>query len=428
MTKARFANLAQWLSWQETLHPRTIDLGLERLRLVVKSMGLDNLPCKIITVGGTNGKGSTVALLEAILQAAGYKVGAYTSPHLLRYNERIRVNGEAVDDNTLCRSFAQIDEVRGATSLTYFEFGTLAALQIFRQSNVAVALLEVGLGGRLDAVNVVEPDVAVVTTVAMDHMEWLGPDREAIGFEKAGIFRANRPAICADPRPPLSLLNHALDIGASLYQVNKDYGFYKETQTWTWWHDEHGMTDLPLPPLLGDHQLANAAAALMAITTLAKILPVGKAAIDKGLRCAHLAARLQIFPGPVEWIVDVAHNVQSASVLAAGLKHRPCTGNTRAIVAMLEDKDAVSISRVLRGSVDRWYTATLQGPRGQSGERLAVALKKAGIKNIISYFPSVVDACRAAKQEAVQGDRIVVFGSFYTSAHVLASELIDESG
>jgi dihydrofolate synthase/folylpolyglutamate synthase len=425
MTKPRFATLAQWLSWQETLHPCAIDLGLERLRPVVKTMGLDKLPCKVITVGGTNGKGSTVAFLEAILKAAGFKVGAYTSPHLLRYNERIRVNGEAVDDMTLCHSFAQIDEVRGAISLSYFEFGTLAALEIFRRAEVAVALLEVGLGGRLDAVNVVEPDVAVVTTVAMDHMEWLGPNREAIGFEKAGIFRSGKPAICADLRPPQPLLDHALNINASLYQVNKDYGFYKETQSWTWWRDDHRMTDLPLPALVGDHQLANAAAALMAITTLARVLPVDAAAIHRGLLDAHLAARFQIFPGSVEWIVDVAHNAQSACLLAASLKGRPCTGTTWAVVAMLQDKDAVGIGRALRGVVNRWYAATLQGPRGQSGEQLAVALKKAGIENIISYFPSVIDACRAAKQEAVQGDRIVVFGSFYTSAHVLTSDLID---
>lgn len=427
MTKPRFATLAQWLSWQETLHPQTIDLGLERLRPVVKTMGLDELPFKVITVGGTNGKGSTVAFLEAMLRAAGFKVGAYTSPHLLRYNERIRIDGEAVDDRVLCHSFAHIDEVRGVTSLSYFEFGTLAALELFRRANVTVALLEVGLGGRLDAVNVFEPDVAVVTTVAMDHMEWLGPDREAIGFEKAGIFRAGKPAICADPRPPLSLLDHALDIGAGLFQVNKEYGFYKETSTWTWWHGGYRVTDLPMPALVGDHQLANAAAALMVIATLAKVLPVDTAAIRSGLIHAQLAARFQVFPGPVEWIVDVAHNAQSASVLAASLKNRPCKGKTRAIVAMLQDKDAVAVGRVLRGFVDQWYAATSLGPRGQTGEQLAIALKKAGIENIISYFPNVIDACRVAKQEGVEGDRIVVFGSFYTSADVLASELM-ESG
>lgn len=425
MAKPRFATLAQWLSWQETLHPRAIDLGLDRIHLVFKALGLDKVvPFKVITVGGTNGKGSTVAFLEAMLRSAGYQVGAYTSPHLLRYNERIRINGEAVDDLSLCRSFAHIDEIRGATSLSYFEFGTLAALELFRQADVTVALLEVGLGGRLDAVNAVEPDVAVVTTVAMDHMEWLGSDREAIGFEKAGIFRAGKPAICADPRPPQSLLNHALDIGACLYPVNKAYGFYKETQSWTWWYDDYRITDLPLPTLVGDYQLANAAAALMVVKILAKVLPVDIAAIRRGLLSAQLAGRFQIFPGPVEWIVDVAHNVQSAGVLAASLKSRPCNGETWAIMAMLKDKDAVAVGRVLHGVVDRWCAATSLGPRGQTGEQLAIALKKAGIKNRISHFPSVMDACRTVKQESVEGDRIVVFGSFYTSADVLASDFI----
>lgn len=428
MKHPRFSDLTQWLAWQESLHPQTIDLSLERLQPLVAALKLQQPPYSVITVGGTNGKGSTVAFLEAMLRAAGYCVGAYTSPHILCYNERIRVDGENIDDDALCASFAYIDTLRGDTTLTYFEFGTLAALEIFRQRKVDVAVLEVGLGGRLDAVNAVDADAAVVTSIAIDHVQWLGSDRDSIGFEKAGIYRSGKPAICAEPAPPDSLLNYASAIGAQLYRVNHEYGFYRNTDSWTWWHGQNVVEQLPLPLLHGDYQFSNAAAALMALSSLSTALPVPRDAIHQGLTQAQLAGRFQIIPGPVEWILDVAHNVQSATVLANGLRNRPCAGVTHGIVGMLADKDASGVARTLRKAVQRWYAATLPGPRGQTGEQLTWALKNAGIEGVIPHFSSVAAACRAALAAATCGDRLVVFGSFHTLAEALASGLSGNEG
>ena len=424
MPGPRFATLEQWLSWQEGLHPRAIDLGLERVRLVAQRLDLDQLSYRVITVGGTNGKGSSVAFLEAILRASGYRVGAYTSPHLLRYNERIQVNGVEVDDETLCHAFASIDTARGDISLTYFEFGTLAALLIFQQTGIQVAVLEVGLGGRLDAVNILDADAALVTSIAIDHVEWLGYDRDSIGREKAGIYRQGRPAICADPAPPPGLLEQARTIGALLYQVNRDYGFRRAAQHWTWEHGKMCLESLPLPILPGEHQLGNAAAVLMTLTALSEQLPVQLEAVHTGLRQARIAARFQVIPGAVEWILDVAHNPHAARALAHTLKTRSCIGLTRAVLGMLSDKDVSGVARVLNSVVGYWYTATLFGPRGQSGEQLLGALRAGGVnEKIILPFPSVADACRAAQQEAAPGDRILVLGSFYTVAQALLSGL-----
>ena len=427
MPVPRFVTMEQWLAWQENLHPRAIDLGLERVQRVAQRLGLDQPPYRVITVGGTNGKGSSVAFLEAILRASGYQVGAYTSPHLLCYNERIRVNGVAVDNVTLCRAFAHIDSARGDVSLTYFEFGTLAALLIFQETGIQVAVLEVGLGGRLDAVNILDADAALVTSIAIDHVEWLGQDRDSIGREKAGIYRRGRPAICADPLPPAGLLEQARALGALLYQVGRDYGFGRTARHWTWWCDKWYLESLPLPALTGEHQLGNAAAALMTLTTLAECLPVPVEAIHLGLKQAQIDARFQVIPGAVEWILDVAHNPHAAAALAAGLKTRPCTGLTRAVVGMLGDKDAAGVARALDGLVDCWYTATLYGPRGRFAEQLMSTLREAGIKGAMLSFSTVADACRAAQREAVRGDRVVVFGSFYTVAQMLQAGL-GESG
>ncbi len=366
MAQPRYATLEHWLAWQETLHPRAIDLGLERVQQVAQRLGLLDRPTfTIITVGGTNGKGSCVALLEAILRAAGYKTGAYTSPHLLRYNERIRLDGVTVDDASLCEAFARLDAARKDISLTYFEFGTLAALWLFQQAGVQVALLEVGLGGRLDAVNIMDADAALITTIAIDHVEWLGQDRDSIGREKAGIYRQGRPAICADPLPPVGLLDQAHTVGARLYLVNRDYGFCRQGQQWSWWCETIRLDALPLPALPGAHQLGNAAGVLMTLQSLAGRLPVPVEAIQAGLRQAHIAARFQIVAGPVEWILDVAHNPHAATVLADTLHARPCAGRTRAVWAMLNDKDAPGVARALAASVDCWYPATLTGPRGR---------------------------------------------------------------
>lgn len=415
----RFATLDDWLSWQETLHPRAIDLGLERVRAVLRRLQPDPLPHVTITVGGTNGKGSCVALLEAILRAAGYRVGAYTSPHLLRYNERIRVDGAEVDDASICRAFARIDAARGDRSLTYFEFGTLAALELFRDAAVDVAVLEVGLGGRLDAVNTVDADAALVVSIDIDHVEWLGPDRDSIGYEKAGIYRPGRPAICADPDPPARLLDHTRNLGAKLWQIGRDYDFARTGQTWRWWSADAKFDELPPPALTGEHQFDNAAAALATLLSLRHRLSIQPDAIRAGLSEARLSGRFQIISGPVEWVLDVAHNPRAAAVLANNLRGRPRFGRTLAIIGLLADKDANGVIQTLVGIVDEWYAITLAGPRGRAGADLVALLRTAGAR--ATACDDAINACRAARQAACPGDRIVVLGSFHVVAPVLAN-------
>lgn len=420
MSAPRFATLDDWLNWQETLHPRAVELGLERVRAVQRRLRPEPPPHIVITVGGTNGKGSCVALLEAILRAAGYRVGAYTSPHLLRYNERIRVNGADADDAAICRAFARIDAARGDRSLTYFEFGTLAALELFRDAGVEVAVLEVGLGGRLDAVNSVDADAALVVSVGIDHVDWLGADRDGIGHEKAGIYRPGRPALCADPDPPPRLLDHARNLGARFQRVGRDYGFARTGPTWRWWAGDSRLDELPPPALAGEHQLGNAAAALATLASLRDRLPVHPDAIRAGLLAVRLPGRFQVFPGPVEWILDVAHNPHAAKVLADNLRDRHCSGKTLAIVGLLADKDAGGVIRALAGSVADWYPVTLDGPRGRAGAELAALLSDAGARALAR--DDLIDACRTARITARPGDRIVVFGSFHTVAPVLAAQ------
>jgi dihydrofolate synthase/folylpolyglutamate synthase len=416
----RFATLDDWLRWQETLHPTTIELGLERMRTVLHRLHPADPPFLIITVGGTNGKGSCVAFLDAILRAAGYRVGAYTSPHLLRYHERIQVDGMEADDEALCRAFARIDAARGDISLTYFEFGTLAALERFRETRVEIAVLEVGLGGRLDAVNVVDADAALVVSIGLDHTDWLGPDRDSIGYEKAGIYRPGRPAICADPDPPPRLLEHARAIGARLLRVGYDYDFTHTGTTWRWRSDTTQLDRLPPPILAGAHQLGNAAAALMTLYSLRDRLPVGADAIRAGLVRARLPGRFQVIPGPVEWILDVAHNPAAASALADNLRARVCPGRTRAIVGLLADKDAGGVIEALADVVDDWCPVTLAGARGRTAADLAACLGSAGIQAVVPH-DNIKEACRAVLARAEAGDRIVVFGSFHAVAPVLAA-------
>ncbi len=425
MSAPRCATLEQWLNWQEGLHPRAIDLGLERIRQVAGTLGLDRPAYPVITVGGTNGKGSCVAFLEAMLRAAGYRVGAYTSPHLLRYNERIRVDGKEVDDATLCRVFACIDAARGTISLTYFEFGTLAALMIFQEAGIHAGVLEVGLGGRLDAVNILDADAALISSIAIDHVEWLGRERDSIGREKAGIFRPGRPAICADPQPPPALLEQARALGVRYFQAGLDYGWQSAGRQWRWWHANRDLDALPLPALPGEHQLGNAAAAVMTLTALSERLPVPVAALAAGLVQARLPARLQIVPGAIEWILDVAHNPHAAAILAHYLGSCTGFGATRAVVGMLSDKDAPGVARALNEVVDCWYTATLPGDRGRSGEQLMSALRAGGVVKPVTPLVDVAAACRAAYREAVHGDRILVCGSFRTVAQAMTSGSIE---
>ncbi|MCP5419879.1 MAG: bifunctional tetrahydrofolate synthase/dihydrofolate synthase [Gammaproteobacteria bacterium] len=420
-----FDTLAQWLTWQESLHFKIIDLGLERVGAIARRLELEQPPYRSISVGGTNGKGSCVAFLGAILQTAGYRVGVYTSPHLLRYNERIVVDGQAVSDAMLCQAFAEIDAARGDVSLTYFEFGTLAALQIFKTLRVDIAILEVGLGGRLDAVNIVDTDAALVTAIGIDHTEYLGADRASIGFEKAGIYRADRPAVCADPDPPASLLEYATAIGARILRIHQDYHFECYEDHWNWRHRQFFLQNLPLPRLSGTHQIGNAAAVLMILTALGPNLPVSRHAIATGLQRANIPGRFQIVSGPVEWILDVAHNAHAATVLAQGLRERPCAGHTHIVIGMLADKDALALAGVLNGVADLWYPATLPGSRGRSGEQLAQTLRTVAGPKVTGTHPSITDACRNAAGQAQPGDRIVVCGSFYAVAEILQNSVIE---
>jgi dihydrofolate synthase/folylpolyglutamate synthase len=418
----RFTTLDAWLAWQDTLHPRAIDLGLDRCRAVVDRLGGAEPGFPLVTVAGTNGKGSTVAYLEAVLTAAGYRTGAYTSPHLVRYNERVRVAGAPVEDGPLCEAFDRIDRARGEVSLSYFEFGTLAAMEVFRRAALDVAVLEVGLGGRLDAVNVFDADVAVVTTIDLDHQEWLGPDRESIGREKAGILRPGRPAVCGDPDPPASLLAAAARLGAPLWLAGREFRAVAGARDWTWQAGRRAETGLPLPALPGAFQLGNAATALTALECLAPRVTIPRPAIERGVATAWLPGRLQVIPGPPERVLDVAHNPQAARALAAFLRARPCPGRTHALVGMLADKDLAGYVAGLAPAVDCWHVVTLGGPRGASAERLAGVLAGAGLGDRVALYPEVTRAYRALLAQLTWRDRIVVSGSFHTVGPILALE------
>lgn len=415
----RFTRLDEWLRWQESLHPVGIDLGLERPGKVLRGMGLEHPNHLVITVAGTNGKGSSVALLESILIAAGYRVGCYTSPHLLRYNERIRLNGEEVGDEAICESFERIDQAREDISLTYFEFGTLAAFDIFARSELDVAVLEVGLGGRLDASNLLDADVALITAIDVDHAAWLGNDRETIAIEKGGIMRHGRPAVCSDPQPPQNLIELAAEKGASLSLLGRDYCHQEQEDGWQWSSGDTRRDALPLPALRGQHQLQNAAGVLMVLQLLGEKLPVAPQHLKQGLLSQRLAGRFQIILGEPITILDVAHNPQSAEVLAANLRAMPVTGKTHAVVAMLADKDLPATLQHLKGQVDSWYPAGLNVPRGADSEAMRQALVEVG-ETCPQTFATVAEALKEARQKAQTGDRIVIFGSFYTVAAALA--------
>ena len=426
--------LEDWLRHLESLHPRGqagIELGLERIRLVKQALG-QTQHCPVITVGGTNGKGSTCAYLENIIAHAGYRVGCYTSPHLLAYNERVRVNGRPASDEALCAAFARVEAARhlaGDIRLTYFEFGTLAAWEVFATADVEAIVMEVGLGGRLDAVNAYEPDISIVTTVALDHTDWLGPDRESIGFEKAGIYRAGKPAFCADPHPPQSLLDHAGKIGADLRLIGRDFGFdhaqgeaNENRLQWRWWcrSDETIIKrTLAYPGLRGPTQLYNASVALAALEALADKLPVTMQAIRPGLIETELAGRFQVVPGKPAIVLDVGHNPQAIRVLAGNLSSMGFFDSTHAVLGMLNDKDIESALLPLKGKVDFWHVATLDGVRGTAAETLAAIIGRSQLGGEVICHPSPEAAMQVAKGRARESDRIIVFGSFYTVAGAL---------
>ena len=410
----RFNRLEKWLEWQETLHFTAIELGLERCRRVANNMGLLKPSYNVISVAGTNGKGSSITMLDQILRNANYKVGRYTSPHLLKYNERICIDGKEVTDTELCESFDRIDRARGDISLTYFEFGTLAALDLFRQHNVELAILEVGLGGRLDAVNVLDADIALITSIDIDHQQWLGDNRESIAREKAGIFRNKALAICSDPNPPQSLLDCAEALGTPLLVSGRDYSSSINDDTWAWSSRESSLENLPRPMQYCDFQLQNAAGVLMVLDKIQHEYPVSIENIKQGLNSFRLNGRMQIIPGEVAKILDVAHNRESIKVLVENLRKMPCLGQTHLLVGMLKDKDHLEVFRVLKKVADSWNIVTLSQQRGCDAKTLLSDLNVLGIDDNVSEFESVEEALDKLKKTSVSGDRIVITGSFLT--------------
>ncbi len=411
-------SLADWLARLEGLHPSSIELGLERVGHVAAALGLKPA-FPVIIVGGTNGKGSTCAYLEAILTAAGYRTGLYTSPHLVRYNERVRIAGHEAGDAELVAAFEKIEVARGETSLTYFEFGTLGAMLQFIAAGVDVAILEVGLGGRLDAVNLWDADVAIVTSVDLDHQDFLGDTREAIGFEKAGIFRAGRPAICADPAPPASLIAHVQAIGGNDIRYGRDFAVARSADGWVFRGRTGVQADLPRPAMAGDYQLRNAAAALAALEALSARLPVDADAIRAGLTRARVRGRFERIAGSPELIVDVAHNPEAARALASALAAHPAPGRTLAVVGMLADKDAAGVFDALGDAVDAWWTCTPDSPRARPAGALAETLRASLPDAQVTVCGHPLEALAAARSAAHEGDRILAFGSFTTVAAVL---------
>ena len=426
--------LTDWLAHLEGLHPRGqagIELGLDRINQVKAVLG-QSQHCPVIVVGGTNGKGSTCAYLENIIDRAGYKVGCYTSPHLLAYNERVRLNGLAVSDEKLCAAFERVEAARqqaGHVALTYFEFGTLVAWEVFADAGVEAAILEVGLGGRLDAVNAYEPDISIVTTVALDHTDWLGNDRESIGFEKAGIYRPGKPAFCADPNPPQSLLDHAAAIGANLRLMGRDFGFERPSAEssenrlqWRWWcrsGDKMIKRSLAYPGLRGPTQLFNASVVLAALEALNDKLPVTMQAIRPGLIETELAGRFQVLPGKPAIVLDVGHNPQAIKVLADNLSSMGFFNSTHAVLGMLSDKDIAGALLPLKGKVDFWHVATLSGLRGTRAETLKEIIGTINLGGEVICYDSPRAAMQAAKGSAGDSDRILAFGSFHTVAGAL---------
>jgi dihydrofolate synthase/folylpolyglutamate synthase len=360
-------------------------------------------------------------MLEAILQAAGYRTGCYTSPHLLRYNERVRIAGREVDDAALADAFERVEAVRGETPLTYFEFGTLAAWVAFARAGLDALVLEIGLGGRLDAVNAFEPDAAVLTSVGLDHQDYLGDTRERIGWEKAHIFRAGKPAIVGDPNPPQSVLDHARAIGAALLVIGRDFGYSAESNQWRYFGPGGARGGLAYPALRGAIQLSNAACAIAVIESLRGRLPVSAQDIRVGLGLVELPGRFQVLPGRPTIVLDVAHNPQAAGVLAENLAAMGPHRRTLAVVGMLRDKDLAGVCARLRGRIDRWYAATLDNPRGATAGELARAIAAADAGAAAREFPTPDAAFAAAREDAGGDDRIIVFGSFFTVANVMAA-------
>ncbi len=414
-TGPRFQSLDHWLAWQQTLHPNAIDLGLDRARRVLVRTGWRRPSCPVITVGGTNGKGSCVAMLAAMLQASGRRVATFTSPHLVDYRERIRIDGAPVSVASLVAAFERIGDSLASDSLTFFEFNALAALLVFETAVPDAMVLEVGMGGRLDTVNLVDADASVIVSVGLDHTEWLGCDLESIGREKAGILRRGRPAIVGMVSPPRSVLETAETVGAELLLRGRDFdGVEGPDGTWRY-RDAAGELDaLPAPALAGAAQVGNAAVALAALRSLRGRLPVERYAVEEGLRRVRLPGRFQRIADPrgFEWVLDVAHNPDAARTLAANLVLYPAAGQTVAICGMLGDKDIEEVVQILGARAGRWIAAGTDGPRGLDDHALAARAASAGVT--MEHGGAVAEAMKLAATDAGKGDRIVVFGSFHT--------------
>jgi dihydrofolate synthase/folylpolyglutamate synthase len=417
-------SLAEWLSYQERTHPRDIELGLDRVRAVWEAMGAPRPAPIVITVGGTNGKGSTVAFLEGMLRAAGYRVGCYTSPHLLRYNERVRIEGDDASDDALVASFERIEAARGAIPQTYFEFGTLAAIDVMARASLDVAVIEVGLGGRLDAVNIIDADIAVVTTIDLDHQDWLGGDRDSIGREKAGIARAGRPAIVGERHPPAGLLEALQGIGAKVVASGDAFSASHDDGRggWRWSHRDGTVLELPRPSLDAPVQVDNAATAIAAIHALGSRLDVSPEAIRQALAGVRVPGRLQRIAEHPLTLVDVGHNPQAARALAAWLDATPRRGRVRAVYGALADKDVGGVIEALVDRVDHWYLAGLERdtPRGLPSGALAATLAAVRPTAIGTSFEDVASAWEAARAEASADDVLLLFGSFFVAAAALS--------
>jgi dihydrofolate synthase / folylpolyglutamate synthase len=409
-------SLEQWLAYQAQVHPQAIDLGLERLCQVLERLQWRQPKVPVITIAGTNGKGSVSAYCAAILRAAGFRVGTFTSPHLRDYRERIRIHDRLVRPRELEEVFERIEIARGSVALTFFEFNALAALLIFEAEGLDAWVLEIGMGGRLDAVNVVEPDVAVVTSIGLDHQEYLGDTLEAIAKEKAGIFRSGKPAVIGGREPLLALEEVARALGAPLKRLAIEYNYIREGEGWRYRGTRWDLPHLPAPALLGDIQFTNAATAIAALEEISPHLKIPAAAIARGLLEVELPGRFQwVAPGRSSpgWILDVAHNPDAAKVLARNLQGSPVVGKTLAVCGVLADKDAKGIASILDPCIDAWWCASVDGARGRSGEDLAKTIADA-VAGEVSAADSVEAACEAASRAAGATDRIVVFGSFHT--------------
>ncbi len=417
---ASMQTLEDWLARAEQLHPKNIELGLDRATEMATRLGL-RFDCPVITVAGTNGKGSTCAMLESILRHAGYRTAVFTSPHLVRFEERLRLAGEAVDASKLIANFEAVEAARGDMALTYFEFTTLGILRCMAEEKPDVAILEVGLGGRLDAVNIIDTDCAVITSIDLDHMDYLGPDRERIGFEKAGIMRAGKPAIVSDPVPPQSVIDHASTIGAELWRFGHDFNVSGDKQQWGWSGRGRRYSGLAYPALRGANQLLNAAGVLAALEALRPLLPITAQAVRSGLAMVELPGRFQIVPGEPALVLDVAHNAHAVAALAENLDAMGFYPTTHGVFGVMADKDLAPILARIGPLIDRWYFTDLPTPRAAKADDLLARWQAQNTRADASgsVHAGPMEALRAAIEQADPADRIVVFGSFFTVGGVL---------